>query len=59
MIGFVFENISLSKQDAQIAWLTDTFGESTEQTWYLDQDYDLETLVLTEEIAVMYKLKWR
>ena len=39
-------------------WLTETFGERSKETWFIDQDYDLFTLCMTEEIYMMYKLKW-
>ena len=39
-------------------WLTNTFGERSKETWFVDQDYDLFTLCMTPEIYTLYKLKW-
>jgi hypothetical protein len=39
-------------------WLTNAFGEQTKTTWYIEEDYDLIGLVMSEEIYTMYLLTW-
>lgn len=39
-------------------WLGECSGPSTKETWFIDQDYDLLTLVMSEELYVMYKLRY-
>jgi hypothetical protein len=58
MIAVAFESLSTKTQFEVETWLIQNFGPSTKETWYLDQDYDLEDLVMTEHIHLLYKLKW-
>lgn len=58
MRGIALERIRLSERAKMLDWLVSTFGPSTPTTWHLDHDYDLETLIFNEEIAVLYYLKW-
>ena len=58
MIGIAWERVDLIKKHAVESWLAETFGSPTPTTWYLDWDYDLLGLVMNEEIAVLYYLKW-
>ena len=58
MIGLAWERVDLVKKQAVETWLAETFGPATPTTWYLNWDYDLLDLLLNEEIAVLYYLKW-
>lgn len=58
MKGIAIESWSVAKEQTTLSWLDRTFGESSKETWYVDQDYDLVTLCLSDEAYVMYKLKW-
>ena len=40
-------------------WLKETYGPTTKETWYEDIDYDLTAVVMSEDIYLMYKLKWK
>jgi hypothetical protein len=40
------------------AWLKDAFGPTNRNSWYIDQDYDLVTLVMRADIFSMYLLKF-
>ena len=39
-------------------WLLENMGPESATTWYVEYDYDLFTLVMNEEIYVIYKLRW-
>lgn len=58
MIGFQFEYVRIDLRFQILDWLEETYGKSTHTTWYVSQDYDLEDLILSEDIAIIYKLKW-
>lgn len=58
MIALAWERVNLSRKIVVEAWLKEEFGPSTLTTWYIDQDYDLQSLVLNDAISVMYYLKW-
>ena len=58
MIALAWERVNLVKKQAVETWLEETFGPATPTTWYLNWDYDLLDLLLNEEIAVLYYLKW-
>jgi hypothetical protein len=40
-------------------WLKETYGPTSKETWYEDYDYDLTAVVMSEDIYLMYKLKWK
>ena len=39
-------------------WLVENFGKSSTKTWYFDIQPLIEDLIMSEEIATMYLLKW-
>ena len=48
------------KQEYEVyKWLKETYGPTTKETWYEDYDYDLTAVVMSEDIYLMYKLKWK
>jgi hypothetical protein len=59
MKGYPIEQLSMSESGKLIRWLETTYGKSNKDTWFVEQDYDLETLVLAEDIATLYELKWK
>lgn len=58
MMGVAVERWDHYHKSWVYSWLTETFGERSEETWFEDQDYDLITLCMTPEIYTLYKLKW-
>jgi hypothetical protein len=59
MNGVAIERWSFWQQANMRAWLTKTFGPSNKETWFEDQDYDLFTLCMNDEVYSMYLLKWK
>lgn len=54
-----FERLPAERRLNIITWLEENFGSSDRgRCWYLDQDYDLENLVMDEDIYMMYRLRW-
>jgi hypothetical protein len=39
-------------------WLTECAGPSTMDTWFVDYDYNLISLIMTEELYTMYRLRY-
>ena len=39
-------------------WLRECSGPSTKDTWWVDYDYDLITLIMSEDTYIMYKLRF-
>lgn len=39
-------------------WIETNFGKRAKELWYIDRDYDLETLVMREDIFSLYLLKY-
>lgn len=56
--GIAWERIPTLEQTEKMKWLTENFGPSSKDTWYLELDYDLENLIFSDEIATMYYLRW-
>ena len=40
------------------AWLAECFGDRNTETWDIDRDYDLETLIMRADIFSLYLLKF-
>lgn len=59
MIGYAVEQVTYGDLDEQLVWLTKHYGVATSDTWYLDFDFDLRNLWMTEKIATAYILRWR
>lgn len=57
MKGIAIEHRTSAHTQEVINWLKD-FGPSSPDLWFEDYDYDLVTLVMTEDLYLMYKLKW-
>jgi hypothetical protein len=45
--------------DSVIKWLRKIYGPSSKETWYEDQDYDFIDLCMSDDIYLMYKLRWQ
>lgn len=58
MKGVAIEQWKLTHKDEVVKWLTNMFGPSTKETWYVDWDYDLFDLNMRDDIYMMYKLTW-
>lgn len=58
MKGIAIERWSAAKDAEVINWLTESAGASTKDTWWVDRDYDLITLILCDELYLMYKLRF-
>ena len=62
MIGIATgRGASMSREQEQevYKWLKETYGPATKETWYEDIDYDLTAVVMSKDIYLMYKLKWK
>ncbi len=59
MKGIAIERWPSDFENEVLGWLRETSGYSNPKTWFIDQDYDLVTLVLSEELYLLYKLKWQ
>jgi hypothetical protein len=51
--------MSREKEHEVYKWLKETYGPTSKETWYEDYDYDLTAVVMSEDIYLMYKLKWK
>jgi hypothetical protein len=58
MKGVAIERWPAKLQAEVYAWLYRTFGNQSPTTWYEDQDFDLLTLVMNDEIYNWYTLRW-
>ena len=58
MKGIAIERWSFDHTALIENWLEECSGPTTKETWFVDQDYDLLTLILSDELYVMYKLKY-
>jgi hypothetical protein len=58
MKGVAIERWPGAQEQRVVAWLTECSGPPTMDTWFIDQDYDLLTLVMLDELYTMYKLRW-
>lgn len=58
MRAIAIEHWSAAKEQRVITWLKNTFGPRSMDSWFIDQDYDLISLCMTDEIYTLYKLKW-
>ena len=59
MVGYPIERWSLSRHDTVIRWLTKTFGKEDPTIWYIDYDFDLHTLCLSEDVLPFALLKFK
>jgi hypothetical protein len=56
--GIAWERLSFQERYEKSNWLTKNFGPSNKDTWYIEIDYDLENMIFSDEIAMMYYLRW-
>lgn len=56
--GIAIENWPSNKEIQVLKWMRETFGTTSKKTWYVDHDYDLVNLIMSDEIYTMYTLKW-
>lgn len=54
----VMDNLGWDRRTSIHKWLEDTYGPSTKNTWDIDYDYDMTTLLMIDEIYSMYLLRW-
>ena len=57
-ISVPMENLLFVEQDQRTKWLTEHFGKSSTKTWYFDIQPMIEDLIMSEEIATLYLLRW-
>ena len=55
--GVAIERWGWQRRQMVRSWLEENFGPHGD-LWYEEQDYDLETLVMDEQVYVMYMLRW-
>lgn len=58
MTGVAWEKVDGARKDEVTVWLIDTYGQSSDTTWYVIYDFDLISLMFTEQIATAYYLRW-
>ena len=58
MRGVAIERWTFTKTQEVTQWLTTNFNTPTKDTWYIDRDFDLKTLTMTEQIYMVYLLRW-
>jgi hypothetical protein len=58
MLGVATERWTARHDQEVNQWLRACCGPSTKDTWWVDHDYDLITLIMSEDIYIMYKLKF-
>ena len=58
--GVAIESWTSARVNKVFSWLRKNYGPESKltNTWFRDQDYDLVTLVMREDIYTMYILKW-
>lgn len=58
MKGVAIEGWSFSHEAKITNWLFGTFGPPSKEVWNKDYDYDFITLVMSDDIYLLYMLKW-
>ncbi len=58
MCGVATEKWPLTKFHTVYMWLKRLYGNQAQGVWFIEQDHDLETLCMREDIYIMYMLKW-
>ena len=58
MKGVAIEDWDSKKRVEVNDWLQKYYGRSSENTWYIDYDFDLVNLILNDEIYTMFTLRW-
>jgi hypothetical protein len=58
MRGIAIEQWPARQTSEVLNWLDSNYGPSSDDTWYLDQDFNLFTLCMSDEIYFIFKLKW-
>ena len=58
MVGYPIENWSANRRDTVVRWLNDTFGKEDYNVWYIDYDFNLHTLCLSDEALLVVLLKF-
>ena len=52
-------SMTCEKEQEVYKWLKETYGPTTPTTWYEEIDYDLTAVVMSEDIYLVYKLKFK
>ena len=58
MRGIAIERWWFQKRKKVVDWLTEISGPPSPTTWDIDYDHDLETLRLSDELYILYSLRW-
>ncbi len=58
MKGVAIERWGAQHSHDVFKWMNDTFGPQHAGVWYVEYDYDLHSLIMTDEMFVMYLLRW-
>lgn len=56
--GVAIERWGVGRELDVVGWLETNFGKRAKKLWYIDQDYDLVTLVMREDVFALYLLKY-
>ena len=57
--GVAIEKWTFAKQSLVEQWLRENFGKPDSETWFVDHDYDLQSLMMSEPIYTLYLLTWQ
>jgi hypothetical protein len=58
MKGIAIERWTSLQRSEVFAWLRELYGAPQKDTWYEDQDYDLLSLMMADNIYCVYCLRW-
>lgn len=56
--GVAIEGWGVGRELGVVKWLETNFGKRAKELWYIDQDYDLVTLIMREDVFALYSLKY-
>lgn len=58
MYGLPIERLPAEKLRELNSWLVDSFGPASDETYYIDYDFDLHTLCMSKQVYTLYLLKY-
>jgi hypothetical protein len=58
MKGIAIERWTSLQRSEVFTWLHELYGAPRKDTWYEDQDYDLLSLMMADNIYCVYCLRW-
>ena len=59
MYGIAIEQWDYQYKEEVLNDIESNFGLSDKKTWYIDEDYDLITLCMNNEIYIWFCMKWK